>query len=270
MPLIRSRLWRTGFFAFVLLLLMLFPYGPLFPWSPVKPGFEHLALQRADIYYPSGMTLDPAYRRVDEFIAESERFHWLHAPARISVIACGDWTSFGRFLPQHRGSRAVGAVTLATGTAIYVSPRVTERGFDVGEFLRHEISHATIHQNQKLLSAYRLGEVPWLVEGIAVAYGKQKAYYTLDEFVTRARREKDVAWFVDPARRSEVRGIFDMRYAYTAWRYFNESLMARDRAAYQRYLRAVMDDPRKWRECFAAHFGLDFAGALARFEGEIR
>lgn len=117
-----KRTRRTALFAFVLLVLMLFPYGPLFPWSPVKPGYDHVALARADIYYPAGTPLDPAYGKIDEYIADSERFHQMKAPSRLCVVACGDWVSFGRYLPQHRSSRGIGAVTLATGTVIFASP----------------------------------------------------------------------------------------------------------------------------------------------------
>jgi hypothetical protein len=260
---------RTAFFALILLVLTIFPYGPLFPWSPVKPGYDHVALARADVYYPAGTQLDPAYRRLDEYIAASEAYHRLKAPKRICVVACNDWGAFGRFLPQHRGSRGVGAVTLATGTVIYVSPRLAERGLDAGEFLRHEISHATINQNQSLTAAYRFSDAMWLCEGIAVAFGNQKAYYSRTEFLARARREKDLPQFIDPARRTEVQGIFDMRYAYQAWRYFNEFLMARDRAAYQRYLLAVMEDPRKWREQFAPALGIRFEEAIELFQVRI-
>ena len=112
---------------------------------------------------------------MDEYIAESEQFHQMKAPARMCVVACSEWASFGRFNPQYRDCHAVGAVTLATGTAIYVSPRIAERGFDAGEFLRHEIWHATINQHQSLLAAWRLAGVQWLVEGIAVANGRQKS-----------------------------------------------------------------------------------------------
>ena len=269
MPFVRRRIWRTAFLASTLLFLMLFPYGPLFPWSPVKPGYEHLALARADIYYPKGSALDPSYRKVDEYIGESESFHGLRAPKRICVVACNDWGAFARFLPQHRGSHAVGAVTLATGTAIYVSPRIAERGLDAGEFLRHEISHATIHQNQSLLAAFHFGAVQWLAEGIAVSFGRQRGYYTREEFLARARREKDVALFLDPARRGEGRGEFEMRYAYAVWRYFNEFLMARDRDAYQRYLHAAMTDPKAWRERFAPELGVRFEDAMAQFAASL-
>src|SRR5437899_270554 len=51
-----ARVRRGAFFSGVLVFLLAFPYGPLFPWSPWKPGYEHLALQRADIYWPTGTT----------------------------------------------------------------------------------------------------------------------------------------------------------------------------------------------------------------------
>jgi hypothetical protein len=264
-----KRTGRTAFFALTLLLLLIFPYGPLFPWSPVKPGYERLVLQRADIHYPKGWPLDPQYRKVDQFLDESEAFHRMKVGKRIDIVACADWASFWRFLPQHRSSRGIGAVTLATGTVIYMSPRLADRGLDVGEFLRHEISHATLHQNQSLMNAYRMSEAQWLSEGIAVAYGKQKAYYSYDEFLTRARRERDVALFLDPARRGEVRGIFEMRYAYAVWRAFNEYLMARDREAYQRYVRSVMEGPRQWRDKFVSAFGMKFEEAVAKFEASL-
>ena len=269
MPFVWKRARRTAFLALTLFFLMLFPYGPLFPWSPVKPGYEHLALARADVYYPKGTQLDAEYRKLDEYIAESEQFHQMKVSVRMCVVACNDWAAFGRFNPQYRNGRAVGAVTLATGTVIYVSPKIAERGFDVGEFLRHELSHATINQNQSLMAAWRLMDVPWLVEGIAVANGRQKSYYSREEFLARALREKDLLLFIDPSRRDEVKGIFDMRYAYPTWRYFNEYLMAKDRAAYQRYLQAVMKEPQVWRARFAPEFGVSFETAVERFQSSL-
>jgi hypothetical protein len=260
---------RTLYFAGLLLVLLLFPYGPLFPWSPVKPGYEHLALERADVYFPSGTTLDPAYRRIDEYIAKSEQFHRLKAPKRICVVACDDWSSFRRFLPHMRGT-GVGAVTLATGTAIYMSPRLAERQLDANEFLRHEISHATLHQNQSLANALRIIKVEWVSEGLAVAYGDQKSYYSDAEFLARIKRE-NVAAFIDPARRGEAGSAFDIRYAYIVWRRFNEFLMAtRGRDAYQGYLVAVLRDTASWRELFPRHLGMNFEDAVEEFQGAMR
>ena len=66
-----------------------------------------------------------------------------------------------------------------------------------------------------------------------------------------------------------MKGIFEMRYAYPAWRYFNEYLMAKDRAAYQRYLLAVMQDPLEWRARFAPNFGISFEDAIAGFQASL-
>lgn len=263
-------MWRRLPYALAFLILLLFPYGPLFPWSPVKPGYTHVSLERADVYYPAGRPLDPAYLRVDEFIRDSEKFHRLPAPLRIRVVECGDWAAFQRFLPQYR-SHGIGAVTLATGTVIYMTPRIKERGLDAGEFLRHEISHATLHQNQSLYNAFRIGGVEWLSEGLAVAYGNQKSYYSDAEFAARIRRE-EVAPFLDPSRRGEVAGIFEIRYSYVVWRRFNEYLMtAKGRVAYQGYLEAVMQDPREWRDLFPKHFGgTTFEDAVRAFQSAAR
>jgi hypothetical protein len=138
---------RTIWIAIAILVLVTpwaFAYGPLFPWSAIKPGYREVALQRADIFYPNGRSLDPAYLQVDHYLAEAESFHKLSAPYRLKVIATANWDDFHRFSPLTPG-RGIGAATFATGTVIFVSPKLAERGFDYGEFLRHEISHAIVN-----------------------------------------------------------------------------------------------------------------------------
>ena len=110
--------------------------GPLFPWSPLKPGYTHFTLHRADIYYPSGTTLEEAYRQVDNYIAEAETFHRLKMPDRITVIAPRTWTDFHLQAPWQRGP--VGGLTLQTGTVIFITPKVAEKRLDTAEFLLHE------------------------------------------------------------------------------------------------------------------------------------
>ena len=73
MAFLRKRNILTGtLVALALLLVSLFLYGPLFPWSPFESGYARLATQRADVYYPEGAPIEPAYRQVDAYIAESE------------------------------------------------------------------------------------------------------------------------------------------------------------------------------------------------------
>lgn len=256
----RRALKLTASAAFLLVLLAALD-GPLFPWSPVKPGYSHVALSRADVYYSSNAALDPAYRQIDNFIAEAEQFHQLKMPERIAVIASRNWTDFRLQMPAVRGR--VGAVTLQTGTVIWVTPRLSEKHLDVAEFLRHELSHAIIDQNATLWHSYKMMRQPWFYEGIAVAFGRQSSYLSRDEFVARARTESLL-----PAFESQTP---DMRFNYPAWRYFLEYLMrTRGREAFHGYLLAFMEAPDNYRSQFERSFGIAFPAAVQEFETAVR
>src|SRR5690242_16723979 len=96
---------RLGLLLLIILVLATpwaFAYGPLFPWSIVKPGYEKLSLRRADIFYAKGSKLDPAYLKIDDLMTEAEQFHQLPFSRRIRVIACSGWSDFYRFSPLTR------------------------------------------------------------------------------------------------------------------------------------------------------------------------
>lgn len=255
-----------GLAAFVLLMAA-FPWGPLFPLSPWKPGYEVMRLERADVYIPTGMRAPAAYREIDSFVAKAEETLLLRAPKRMTVVLTPDWSQFRRLLP-HMRSTGIGAVTLATGTVIYVTPKIEERKFDHGEYLRHEICHAVIHQNQGVWDAYRMSRVEWLSEGLAVWVGDQKSYFTKEEMVARARKE-DVLSAIDPSLRDPSK--FSIRYAYQVWRYFCEFLIEHyGRETFQRYLLQVMTDPPGWRGTFERVFGESLEKAVQRYQEKLR
>ena len=260
-----SRLRRGTFFSGVLVLLLAFPYGPLFPWSPWKPGYDHLTLERADIYWPKGSALPDAYRQFDEFIAQTERFERLDCAKRITVVDCGTWSQFRRLMP-HMSTHSVGAVTLATGAQIYVTPKLDEKRLDHREFLLHELGHALINQHQSIPAALEFAKIDWLAEGISVANGKQKSYLSLGEVLSHTDRDP-LGPVIDPDRRGELPGPLDMRFAYPVWRYFNEYLMTRHgRDVYQRFLLAAAGKPSDWRSQFEQVFGQPFHGEIEAFQ----
>lgn len=253
--------------ALLTLLLAAFPWGPLFPWSPWKPGYDAIHLARAAVFIPSGTTAPAAYREIDRYIRTAEQTLQLAAPKRMTIVLTPDWSTFRRLMPHIR-STGIGAVALATGDVIYVTPKVTRMKFDHGEFLRHEICHAVIHQNQTILNAYRMANVEWLNEGLAVWLGDQKSYFTKEEMLTRARRE-DLLPIVDPQRRNPQ--TFQIRYAYQVWRYFNEFLIQQyGRETFQRYLRAVMADPPAWRTQFQPIFQTPFEEAIKLYHRQLK
>lgn len=259
---------RRGLGLTALVLLMAaFPWGPLFPWSPWKPGYDALHLERADVYVPTGTTPVAAYLLIDEYIAGAEKALQLPAPKRMTVVLTPDWSHFRRLMP-HMRSTGIGAVTLATGTVIYVTPKLDERKFDHGEFLRHEICHAVIHQNQGLVDSYRMGGVQWLSEGLAVWYGDQKSYVTKEEMLVRARKE-ELLPVIDAAERKP--GSLDIRFGYQVWRYFCEFLMEHyGREMFQRFLRGTMEDPRGWRSGFQTAFGSPLEEAVKIYQAKVR
>jgi hypothetical protein len=260
---------RTLLWAAALLAAAAFPWGPLFPWSPVHPGYAEVRTARATVLYPAGTELPAALTHVDEYIARAEKFHRLAMPSHVLVILCRSWGDFERFMPHMRG-RNVGAVALVTGTVVYVTPRLAEMRFDYGEFLRHELSHAAVHQNQSPWNGLELGRQEWLAEGLATSFGEMKSFVTPEQFLERARKQ-DLAPVIDPDLRAAAPKPFDMRFAYQAWRFFVEHLIdTRGRDRFQRYLTACMVRPAEWRSAFQRTYGVPFGQAIRDFEAEIR
>lgn len=242
-------------------------YGPLFAWSPIKPGYEHLRFTRADIFIGSGTSLDAALRPIDEYIGATEQFHELKLHHRMTIIVCRDWSDFHRFMPAVRGE-GVGAVTPEFGTVIYLTPRIRQMNFDAGEFLRHELSHAVLHQNAKFWDRLKFKDAPWLVEGLAVLSANQKAYGTWDSFIQRAREED-----LTPFYESHVQGTpgFDIRFAYQTWRYFLEwTIETQGRAEFQEFLTRFLQRPTEAEVVFRETYGEDLLLSVRRFESAVR
>jgi hypothetical protein len=254
--------------AALLLLLWSLPFGPLFPWSPWKPGYTRMTFSRADVFYPSGKELPPEFRQVDAYIAESEAFHRHTVPSRVRVILCRDWGAVRRYLPWLGGAR-VGGVTLATGTVIYITPIVEEKHLDPGEFIRHELSHATLNQHQTLLQAYRMRDAQPLFEGLAVSFGRQRAYVTREDFLDHARAH-DLLSILDPRLRVSS-GPGNMRLNYQAWRFFLEYLIeTRGRDRFQALLDRSMADPIAYPSILSDVYGQNLAEMVQAFEADIR
>lgn len=83
--------------CFAFLLVMAFPFGPLLPWSPVKPGYHAASYASADVYLGGGDQLG-AYGDVDRMMRDAEAFHQMKYQRRVNVIACKSWGDCERAL----------------------------------------------------------------------------------------------------------------------------------------------------------------------------
>jgi hypothetical protein len=267
----RAMNWKRGAAVLILVaFLSAFPYGPLFAWSPVHPGYVRLRSARADVLYPVGSPLEVAYREVDQYIALAESFHGLKCSKRITVIACRNWGDCLRFAPFLGRQRPAG-VTIPTGTVIYLTPSIAGI-LDVGGVLRHELSHATLNQNRTLMSVWRLLRQPWFSEGAAGVIagmgaplpGRKLVSLPAAEFVRRARNE--ALWPSFDAVQQK-----DWRFSYTAWTFFwDREIELRGREILLRFERACVADPDRCRSSFEYVYGTDLRTAVTAYQDDIR
>jgi hypothetical protein len=264
--------WKHSVLGLMILaILAMFPWGPLFAWSPVHPGYRQLQFSRADVLYPDSAVLDPAYRDVDDYVATAEKFHELKCAKKIKVVVCRNWNDCTRFAaPFPMGQRPL-AVTVPTGTVIFVTPGAAGWA-DIGGLLRHELSHAVLNQNRSLLSVFRMLRQPWVSEGVAgvvaamgaTAPGKHLVSLPEGEFLSRASDEDLWPSFAGASQK-------DWRFSYTAWIYFWDSQIERSgKATFLRFERACFSDPQGCRSTFASVYGTDLPRAVERFQTEVR
>jgi len=263
--------WKYSLLGLIVLaVLAAFPWGPLFAWSPVHPGYLDLRFSRADVLYPNSTALDPAYRDVDSYVAAAERFHEVTCPKKIRIVVCRNWSDCNRFATPFLGTPL--AVTIPTGTVTFVTPRAVAFRADIAELLGHELSHAVLKQNRSLLSVLRMRKQLWVSEGVAglvpemrpTAPGRQPITLPQPDFLSRAQSEELWPSFA-PATQQ------DRRFSYTAWVYFwNRQIERRGRATFLRFEQACFSDPDQCRNTFAKMYGTDLQSAVAEFQAEVR
>jgi hypothetical protein len=269
MRLKKRRIFVVIFTLLVFLLTMAFPFGPLLPWSPVKPGYHTVSSASADVYFSGGDDQLGDYGGVDRMMHDAEAFHHLKYLRRVKVIVCKNWGDCARALPW-LSVKSLGGVTLATGDVIYITPKLKEKHFSVEEFLRHELSHALLSQRTTILKSSKMTDQAWFSEGLAVSFGDQKAYLSQAEFLERSPSE-ELAKYIDPERMDRAAPGWDARFAYPAQRYFLEYLKERygeDR--FQDFKVKYINNPDGYRNLFKEVFQLSFADAIQQFAQAIR
>lgn len=240
------------------------PYGPLFPWSPWKPGYQSKALVHATVFWPKGQPVPPSFLEADTILEEATRFHGLGITRRVTIVQCADWDDFFRFLPTLR-SKGIGGATLQTGNVVYITPKVAEMKFSTAEFLGHEISHAILHQNTPLWKTFEQQRHSWLYEGVPVWFGRQTSYYSHAQLVESAR-----SMDLEPLFRAGATGMPNMRLAYTAWAAFLESLdRTHGHEKLIQLLRAFGESPSRIEESFGAIYGQRLPDAVRAFQATL-
>jgi hypothetical protein len=263
--------WKRGILGLIVLaFLAAFPWGPPFAWSPVHPGYRQMQFSRANVLYPNGAVLDPAYRKVDRYVAEAETFHDVKWMKKITIVVCRNWGDCDRFATPFLGRPL--AVTIPTGTVIFVTPKAVDFRADIAELLRHELSHAVLKQDRSLLNILRMRKQPWVVEGVAglvpemmtTAPGRQPIILPEAGFLSRAKNEELWPYFADAVQKN-------WRFSYTAYIYFwNRQIERSGKATFLGFERACFSDPQACRSIFFDVYGMDLRTAVDDFQAEVR
>lgn len=168
------------FLIAILLILSYLFWGPLFPWNPIKIGYEKIESSKATAYITDYNGEEVVYK-LDEIIQEEEKFHDLKFKEKFKIIILGKESNMKRYLPWMSGSGY--SVKLGSMNVIYIGANARNSPFGIGVFLKHEISHLLIHQNtsshDKNMEIVTQG---WLAEGVATYFGGPQ-YYNKDEFL---------------------------------------------------------------------------------------
>src|SRR5262245_57046948 len=96
----KNRKIVVGLFTLLAFFLaMSFPFGPLLPWSPVKPVYHTISYASADVYFSGAKDQLGDYGNVDRMMRDAEAFHRMKYQRRVKVIACKSWGDCARALP---------------------------------------------------------------------------------------------------------------------------------------------------------------------------
>ena len=264
----RAFLLKLSLTIFVLALISISAYaftsGPLFPYSPIKPGFAKLESEKAIIYYPNGTNPPEECLGIDSLVEETESFHRLGFDKKPKIIFCETSKQYERF-----STRTAHACAIQTGDAIYINPSIYSSNRDLNGFFKHELSHAVIYQNTSIFSALRLKG--WFTEGMAVYYGNSHHYYRGNELKELAIDEGyffDI--FDDKARPADMPKTIRYSYFYGLYGSFIGYLAdCYGSSAVMDFTAEYIKYPKKEGEIFTRIFGLSQEKVLQEFKNKM-
>ena len=79
-------------------------WGPLFPWNPIKIGYEKIDLSKGTVYINELTEKDSVVYRLDEILLEEEKFHDLKYVDNFKIIVLNKDSNMKRYLPWLKGS----------------------------------------------------------------------------------------------------------------------------------------------------------------------
>lgn len=238
---------------FLLLLIIYLFWGPLFPWSPIKPGYEHFTSSKISLSIKERTEEDSVVLRMDQVIKDEEAFHGLKFKSRVRIIVTGKNSNIRRFTPWIPGKGY--SISLSALNLVYIGPTSRKSTFGIEPYIKHELSHMLIGQNTDGLDKkMEMLRQSWLVEGLAIYFGGPR-FYSKDEVRAMFRMHGMEFSSLHEANIKEV-PMEVQRLYYSYYGYFTEFLIrSYGLDKLQQYLKAYIEDPFAYEKLFLDVYG---------------
>lgn len=259
-------------FVLVLIVLWALLYGPLLPWSPVKPGFKKVSAENAYIYYKGDIYFEYADlygKNVDSVINEIEVLYGLEQRSKVTIFIV-DIKGLKQYIPW-LGS-GIGGATLQIGDTIYINmEKVLEHDRDPLEYLKHEMVHEIIYQNSGLLNAYSMMDTSIFTEGFPVFYGGPTYYEAKEEFLDEYNEKEIVISREGKKAYSKIGDSNSGSFNYTLYGEFIKFLVDNyGQEKVNRFLHRWIAEPPMFRSQFNDIFGKELYEVQEDFDKELK
>lgn len=251
---------------FSMALLFYLFWGPLFPWSPIKPGFQKIPSSKAKVYIHTMNSSDSIVYHIDQILEDEEAFHQLNYKDRVSIVVVDPNTNMKRFAPWLRGSGY--SVSLSMLNLIYIGPIARQSSQGIKTYLKHELSHMLMDQNASFRKALKMHEQGWLLEGIA-QYFSGHHFYSRSKFIEICKSNQ--ISFSSLREQNPLDMSFpNLKLNYTYYQLFVEYLVSQyGQEPLQDYIKRYIDEPGNYREMFPTVYGSELDVILVAFKASL-
>ena len=241
-------------------------WGPLFPWSPYKPGYIKIEAKKGNVYITDPEERDSVVFKVDEIVQLAEEFHDLEFRSNFRIMVLPIDADMKRYLPWLKGSGY--SVSLSMADLIYIGPTARKSAWGIGTYIKHELSHMLIDQNTTTENALIIHEQGWLAEGIAEYFSGHR-FYTREEMregVLDGNIEFNGVLEKNPLNMS----MYELKIRYSYYAYFIEFVVDKyGKNKFQQYLKTYIADPESYKKSIDDVYSSGLDVLLAEYRAYI-
>ena len=256
------------FLASALLILICYLFwGPLFPWNPIKAGYEKISSPMATVYIAEMTGKDSVVYQIEQLIQEEEKFHNLTYKNEFKIIIVSKDSHMKRFVPWLAGSGY--SVSLSLLNVIYIGPIARKSTEGLKRYLKHELSHMLLAQNTSYEKGRLIHEQAWLSEGIA-EYFSGHQFYSKSEFIRFCRMENFQFTSLNQKSPMEM-SPNELKFNYTYYGLFIEFLINHyGTGKFHQYLTTYIENPQDYKDHFITIYESKLTEILNLFKHSLK